>query len=167
VAEPQDSAGQAGTSALGSASASGELRRRSPNRRRWWLSGLATAGVACVTVAILAALASRYQPVGYGSVGVTSFPGIPAGKGIRPVNNFGGFHEDLYIPPQRGTFGLFAAIRNNGTHPITIVSARIPREGPLQLAGPVRYSMPGMGGSQAIPPPTSRVLHSVVLPPNH
>jgi hypothetical protein len=111
-------------------------------------------------------MASRYQPVGYGSVGFTSFPGIPAAKHIRAVNNFGGFHEDLYIPPQRGTFGLFAAIRNNGTHPITIVSARIPREGPLQLAGPVRYSMPGMGGSQAIPPPTSRVLHSVVLPPD-
>jgi hypothetical protein len=74
--------------------------------------------------------------------------------------------RDLYIPPQRGTFGLFAAIRNNGTYPITIVSVQIPKEGPLRLAGPVRYSTRGMGGSRTIPPRVSRVLHSVVLEPD-
>jgi hypothetical protein len=29
-------------------------------------------------------------------------PGLPAGKGFRVVNNFGGFHQDIYVPPQRG-----------------------------------------------------------------
>jgi hypothetical protein len=78
---------------------------------------LAVLGVACAVVAVLAVVASRYQPVSYGSFQASAFPGIPSGKGIRAVNNLGGFHEDLYIPPQRGTFGLFADITNNGTQP--------------------------------------------------
>jgi hypothetical protein len=128
---------------------------------------LLAVGLAGVAVVVLAVVASRYQPVSYGSVssGAERFPGLPAGKGIRAVNNLGGLHEDIYIPPQRGKFSLFADIRNNGTHPVTIVSARLPRFSPLSLAGPVRYSTAGMGGSRQIPPPASRVLHHVVLRP--
>jgi len=142
-----------------------EQRSHWSKRRRWLQFGLVVVGLACIAVVVLAVMASHYQPVSYGSMQSSVFPGIPGGKGIRAVNNLGGFHEDIYIPPQRGTFGLFADIRNNGTHPVTIVSVRLPGPGPLQLAGPVRYSKPGMGGSRQIPPPMSRVLHSVVLQP--
>ena len=38
-------------------------------------------------------------------------------------------------------------------------------DGPVTLAAPVRYSTPGMRGSNIIPPPVSRVLHNVVLRP--
>lgn len=125
------------------------------------------AGLAGVVLAVLMAAASRYQPIGYGSTGSgnEAFPGLPAGKGIRVVNNLGGFHEDFYIPPQRGTFSLFADIRNNGTHRVTIVSVSLGSPSGVALAGPVLYSTPGMGGSNQIPPPTSRVLRDVVLGP--
>jgi hypothetical protein len=120
-----------------------------------------------VILVVLAAVASRYQPIGYGSTSseTEAFPGLPAGKGIRPVNNLGGFHEDIYIPPQRGTFSLFADLRNHGTHPVTIVSVSLGNISGMGLAGPVRYSTPGMGGSNQIPPPTSRVLRDVTLGP--
>ncbi len=136
-------------------------------RRRWWRWVLLAAGLAGVILAVLMTVASRYQPVGYGSVGcgTEAFPGPPAGTGIRPVNNLAGFHEDIYIPPQRGTFSLFADIRNNGAHPVTIVSASLGSISGMALAGPVRYSTPGMGGSNQIPPPASRVLHDVTLGP--
>jgi hypothetical protein len=122
---------------------------------------------AVAVVVILAVAANRYQPLGYGSVGSgdEAFPGLPAGHGIRPVNDLGGFHQDMYIPPQRGTFSLFADIANNGTHPVTITAASWPALSPFTLAGPVRYSMPGMGGSNVISPPDSRVLREVVLRP--
>jgi hypothetical protein len=143
-----------------------EPGRQRPNRRRWWIWGLTLVGLACVTLTVLAVIASRYQPVIYGSTWGPSFPGIPAAKGIRLVNTFGELHEDLYIPPQRGTFGLFGDITNNGTHPVTIVSVRVPSGGPLVPAGPVRYSTPAMGSAGGpIPPSVSRVLHNVVLQP--
>jgi hypothetical protein len=118
-------------------------------------------------VTILAIVAGRYQPVSYGSVSssIEWFPGLPAGHGIRPVNDLGGAHEDMYIPPQRGVFSLFADLANNGTHPVTIVSVRLPEGSGLFLAAPVRYSVPGTGGSSQISPPVSRVLHEVVLQP--
>ncbi|HUZ36864.1 MAG TPA: hypothetical protein VMV17_11090 [Streptosporangiaceae bacterium] len=125
------------------------------------------AGLACAAGVIVAVVASRYRPVGYGSLssGSEAFPGLPAGRGIHPVNNLGGFHEDIYIPPQRGTFSLFADIANTGTHPVTIVSASLGQISPFFLSALVRYSMAGMGGSDQIPPPVSRVLHDVVLRP--
>ncbi len=144
----------------------GGLRRPTWRRRawRWALLAVALLGAAVVIVAVAA---SRYQPVGYGDSGssLEAFPGLPAGRGIHPVNDLGGLHEDMYIPPQRRVFSLFASITNNGTHAVTIISARLPGLSPLALAGPVRYSTPGMGGSDQIPPPVSRVLRDVVLRP--
>lgn len=144
----------------------GELRRPVWRRLRWrWaLVALAVPAIAAVVAAVLA---SRYQPIGFGDVGnsLQAFPGLPTGHGIRPVNNMGNIHEDFYIPPQRRVFSLFASIANNGTHAVTITSARLPRFSPLTLAGPVRYSTPGMGGSDEIPPPVSRVLRDVELRP--
>jgi len=136
-----------------------------PRRRRWLVWALLTVGLAGVALAIIAAVASRYQPIGNGEDLSFAFPGLPAGKGFRAVNNLGGFHQDIYVPPQRGTFALVATIMNNGTHPVTIVSASPPQGSGLWPAGTIRYSTPGMGGSNQIPPPTSRVLRNVVLAP--
>ncbi len=141
--------------------------RRPAWRRRTWRWALLAVALLGAAVVILAIAASRYQPVGFGDTGnsLELFPGLPAGQGIHPVNDLGGFHEDMYIPPQRHVFSLFASIMNNGTHAVTISSVRLPEGTPLVPAGPVRYSMPGMGGSDQIPPPRSRVLHEVVLRP--
>jgi hypothetical protein len=141
-----------------------------PVRRRWRVRWLVAGSAVLVALALLipGLLAARYQPISYGSVGNSAelFPGLPGGQGIHPVNDLGGFHEDIYLPPQRGVFSLFADIANNGSYPITIESVALPQGGPI-LAGPVRYSTPGMGGSNEIPPPTSRMLHDVVLLPGH
>ncbi len=140
-------------------------RPRLPRRRRWLVRALLAAGLACVVLAVLAAVASRYQPVGNGEDLSFAFPGMPAGQGFRVVNNLGGFHQDDYVPPQRGTFALVATITNDGSRPVTIVRAAAPQGSGLWLAGAIRYSTPGMGGSRQIPPPVSRVLHNVVLAP--
>src|SRR5215469_14009435 len=87
-----------------------------PRRLRWRRFALLTVGLACVIVAVLAAVASRYQPIGNGEDLGFAFPGLPAGQGFRVVNNLGGFHQDIYVPPQRRTFALVATIMNNGTH---------------------------------------------------
>lgn len=139
-----------------------------PGRHRWlrWL--LLALGVLMVaTLVILAALAGSYQPLTYGESenSAMAFPGLPTGQGIHPVNNMGGFSEDFYLPPQRGTFSLFASLGNYGTYPITIESVSLPGDSLVKLVAPPRYSVPGMGGSDQIPPPTSRVLHDVVLRP--
>jgi|SRR5712691_9242258 len=137
-------------------------------RHRWlrWLF-LALAVSLIATLVVPAALAGSYQPLSYGETGnsVMAFPGLPTGQGIHLVNNVGGFSEDFYLPPQRGTFSLFASLDNNGAYPVTIESVSLPSHSVVSLVAPVRYSVPGMGGSNEIPPPTSRVLHDVVLQP--
>jgi hypothetical protein len=100
-----------------------------PGRHRWlrWL--LLALGVLMVaTLVILAVLAGSYQPLTYGESenSAMAFPGLPTGQGIHPVNNMGGFSEDFYLPPQRGTFSLFASLGNYGTYPITIESVSLP-----------------------------------------
>jgi len=125
--------------------------------------------VAVAAFVVAEVLGTRAAPISisYGNTGNSAelYPGIHPGRGIHPVNDFGGFHEDIYIPPQNGTFSLFAAVANNGTGPVTVESVSLPADSPISLAAPVRYSTPGMGGSNQIPPPTSRVLHDVVLRP--
>ena len=155
--------------------ASGDQAAESPGAARghgrvwlWWsLAGFGVlAASALITVSVLAA---TYQPLSFGGTGNSAelYPGLPAGDGIHLVNTVGGLHEDFYIPPQRGTFSLFADITNSGSYAVTIESVSLPTGGPVTLAGPVRYSTPGMGGSIMIPPPISRVLHNVVLRPGH
>jgi hypothetical protein len=165
VTDPGSAEGDGGGLAVAAREGSPASRPdRRPARLRWWLAGSVV--VVAVALIILGVRAARYQPLSYGSVGNSAeqFPGLPGGQGIHAVNNLGGFHEDIYIPPQRGTFSLFGDIANNGTFPVTIKSVSLPPGGPV-LAGPVRYSTPGMGGSNEIPPPVSRVLHDVVLKP--
>jgi len=114
---------------------------------------------------VIAVLADTYQPLALGGTGNSAelYPGLPAGVGIHPVNNFGGVDEDIYIPPQRGTFSLFVDIYNSGTHAVTIQSVTVPQ--PLKPAGPVRYSRPPGGYGAPIPPLRSRVLRDVRLGP--
>jgi hypothetical protein len=91
----QDSAGPVAPSGPGPGEA-----RQSARRRRGWRWALLAAVAACgAAMVIVAVAASRYQPLGYGGVGESgeTFPGLPAGQGIRPVNNLGDFHEDMYI----------------------------------------------------------------------
>jgi hypothetical protein len=151
VSGQEDAAGMVGSPGAGPV---GLPIDRSRGRRRRWLWALVAVVLAAGAVMVaLAVAADRYQPVGYGSLssGDEAFPGLPTGHGIRPVNDLGGFHEDMYIPPQRGTFSLFADITNNGTHPVTITAASLLKFSPFTLTGPVRYSTPGMGGSNQIP----------------
>ncbi len=135
----------------------------SRHRRRRVLTAIA---VAVAVVAVAATLAARYQPITYGGLSNSAelFPGLPPGHGIHAVNNLGGFSEDVYIPPQRSAFSLLASLRNNGPYPVTVESVSLPDGGPV-LAAPVRYATPGMGGSNQIPPPLSRILHDVRLGP--
>ncbi|HEY2549057.1 MAG TPA: hypothetical protein VGI64_00615 [Streptosporangiaceae bacterium] len=142
----------------------GGKRRRLPRRIRWGLGGLGIIAIAgLITIAIAA---KHYQPLSYGSSenDAELYPGMPSGQGIRLVNTVGNLHEDFYIPPQRGAFSLFVDVSNNGSYPVTIEAVTVPASG-LRLAGPVRYSVPGMGGSDIIPPPQSRLLHDFVLRP--
>jgi len=153
--------------ASGVPAAESPVLERGRGRVLWWWS-LAGFGVLAVSALIaVSVLAATYQPLSFGGTGNSAelFPGLPAGQGIHPVNTVGGLHEDFYIPPQRGTFSLFVDIYNGGSYAVTIESVSLPSGGPVTLAGPVRYSTPGMGGSDMIPPPISRVLHIVVLRP--
>jgi hypothetical protein len=61
-----------------------------PRRRslwRWCLAGLGSLLAAAVVV--LAVLAATYQPALSDGAWGGSFPGMPTGTGIRPVNTFG------------------------------------------------------------------------------
>ena len=118
------------------------------------------------SASILLALANDYRPLAYGLDGSSSlaYPGLRAGHGIRPVNTFGGIRMDLYIPPQRGTFYLFASVMNRGSRAVIIEKASLPKGSALTPAGPVRYAMPGGGNTSGIPV-AKRILHDVKLGP--
>ncbi len=98
-----------------------------------------------------------------------AFPGLPAGRGIHPVNHLGGLGEDFLVPPQRGTYSLVASVISNGPQTVMIETVRLAEAGtsswPLTLTAPVRYSRPGWDGSSQLPPPASRVLRDVRLAP--
>lgn len=54
-----------------------------PRRRQWLVWAVLAVGLAGVAIAILAAVASRYQPIGNGEDLSFAFLGLPAGKGLR------------------------------------------------------------------------------------
>jgi hypothetical protein len=148
---------------------------RSPpsgRRRRWhwpWWAWLVLAATVAViaTASVLAALANAYQPLSYGSdsMGGLAYPGLPAAHGIRAVNTFGGIREDLYLPPQRGVFYLFASVANEGSRAVVIEGVTVPRSGELRRAGQTRYARPGGGNGAVGIPRARRVLHNVTLGP--
>lgn len=106
-------------------------------------------------------------PLGWGSTGNSAelYPGLPAGKGIHPVNTLGGLHDDIYIPPQAAVFSLFVDIRNNGSRAVVIESVKLPWHASVWAVAPARYSRPPGGNDAMVPPPTSWVLHDVRLGP--
>lgn len=126
----------------------------------------APGGLVVAVLAILTALAATYQPIAFRmEPGGNLIPGLPEGKGLRGVNNFGLVHRDLYVPPQRGPFTIDATITNTGTYAVTIEAVMLLRPGgrywPVSPAGPVRYSL-AEGGQQQ---PTVHLLRNVTLGP--
>jgi hypothetical protein len=147
---------------------------RSPERwerfRHWrwrWLAWLVLAIVVIVTasVSILLNIANDYLPLTYGldGMGGLAYPGLPAGHGIRNVNTFGHVREDIYIPPQRGTFYLFASVLNTGTRTVIIEKVSLPKYSKLIPAGPVRYARPSGGYGTSGIPAAKRILRNVKL----
>ncbi|MGN6793333.1 MAG: hypothetical protein ACTHJW_13205 [Streptosporangiaceae bacterium] len=94
-----------------------------------------------------------------------AYPGLPAGHGIHTVNTFGGIREDHYIPPQRGTFYLFADIMNGGSRPVIVENVFMPYGSALRSAGRALYSRPYTGNGAIGSPQSSRVVHDVKLGP--
>jgi hypothetical protein len=136
-----DVGGFASDSATGPAGPA--LRRR--RMRRWSALAVLLLAVTAVSV-LLVGWAVSFQPLGFGGTGFGNeyYPGLPTGVGIREVNTFRGVREDIYIPPQPGTFSLFVDLTNNGNRAVTIESVTLPRDDgrfePLTPAGPVIYS---------------------------
>jgi hypothetical protein len=128
---------------------------------------LALAVIIAVSGAILLTRANAYRPLTYGldGSGGLRYPGLPAGHGIRDVNNLGGFRQDHYIPPQRGTFYLFASVMNTGSRAVIIEKVSLPRFSHLVLVSPIRYGRPSGPNTSGIGP-ANRILHNVRLGAN-
>ena len=113
-----------------------------------------------VAVSVLLAKAAVYQPLGWGPDQFS-----PVGVGIRPVNQFGAYRYDYYVPPQRGVFTFVVSIRNNGSRPVLIEGLRVDALA-VRLAGPVRYTTAFYTGNAPVSnqlPSESPVLHNVTL----
>ena len=134
-------------------------------RRLAWLL-LAITLIIAASASILLTVANDYRPIAYGldGSGGLAYPGLPAGHGIRDINNFGGIREDIYVPPQRGKFYLFASVLNTGSRTVIIEKVSLPRFSKLIPAGPVRYARPSGPNTSGIPLP-KRILHDVKLGP--
>jgi hypothetical protein len=137
-------------------------------RRRRWLIALGAFGALCVFVA--GVLAGTYQPLGFGGQWGGSFPGMPAGSGVRAVNTFGASTGDIYVPPQSGVFTVLESIQNSGPAPVTIdaITALRPDQTgittpwPLTPAGQTLY-MPADGPR----PARGRPVAGLSLRPGH
>jgi hypothetical protein len=121
--------------------AAGEARwlrgvwRRHRRRLLWW----SPAAVIALAAVILTLLAASYQPLQPGGFGGGSFPGLRTGKGITWVSQYIPNGPYLYVPIQRGTFGLAASVVNRGSFPVTIVGISQQQGSPFTAAGPARY----------------------------
>ena len=141
----------------------GSARRR--GRFRWWWL-LPPLALVLAAAAILTALGATFQPLEFGAdSGLGGVPGVPAAKGWRWVNDFGGYSGDLYVPPQPGTFAITVSIFNRSTHAITIENVTLPKVAgtnwPLTPAGPALYYFVRAGAQQ----PPVHVLRNVTLGP--
>jgi hypothetical protein len=132
--------GQAGSPPAGALLADGQNPRR-----RWWL--IALGGFGALSFVVAGVLAGTYRPLMFGGVSGGSFPGMPAGLGLRAVNTFGDSDGQIYVPPQRGVFAVAESIENSGPVPISIeaVTALRPEQPgsaapwPLTAAGQALY----------------------------
>jgi hypothetical protein len=116
--------------------------------------------VIAVTTAVLIqrSWATAHQPITWGCCEQS-----PTGTGLRAVNTFSNYREDIYVPPQRGVFVIFTTIRNAGPRPVRIGKVTLQTDGSPRLAGPVRYSYrflePQLAAIGQLP-----VLRNVTLP---
>jgi hypothetical protein len=116
--------------------------------------------VIAVTTAVLIqrSWATAHQPITWGCCEQS-----PTGTGLRAVNTFANYREDIYVPPQRGVFVIFTTIRNAGSRPVRIGKVTLQTDGSPRLAGPVRYSYrflePQLAAIGQLP-----VLRNVTLP---
>jgi hypothetical protein len=119
--------------------------------------------VVVLAAAVIAAvmLAAHYQPLSGGGAGGGSFPGLPEGAGIRWVD--GPSPQDLFVPPQRGTFALSFTMFNDGTHAVTIEAVTQQPGSPLIPADPVLYFVDSLRNEEKSAP--GRVLRSLTLRP--
>jgi hypothetical protein len=112
--------------------------------RSWWVLLLAGIVVATVTLIVLVLVAGAYQPVGLGAATSGGLPGLPRPLHARQVNMFGAQTGELFIPPQRGYFGVSVSLGNWGPDAVTIEAVTMTPPGtgypwPLIPAGPVLY----------------------------
>jgi len=117
-----------------------------------------SAGVLALLAAVgsvLLAKAAVYQPLGWGG---DQFD--PSGVGIRPVNLFGHYREDFYVPPQRGKFTFFVSMQNSGSRPVIIEGLSV-TQGVVNLVGPVVYTRELPVSNKL--PSGSPLLHDVTL----
>lgn len=122
----------------GGASVLRDVWRRRRRRLLWWSPALLIA----LAATVLIPLAANYQPLQEGGAGGGSFPGLPFGIGIRWVSKYISNGPELYVPPQRGPFGLAGSVVNRGGFPVTIVGVSQPPGSPFSPAGPARYLTP-------------------------
>lgn len=128
-------------------------------RRRRLLLWLSPVTVLAAAAAVVSVLAASYQPLVPGGSGGGSFPGLRTGTGLRWLSAYGP-DPALYVPPQRGTFGLSGSVSNDGSLPITIVAVYQPPGSPLTAAGSVVY----LSAQDPHPlQPRVRVLRDVTL----
>ena len=129
-------------------------------RRRWGVAAAALVVVIAATTAVLIqrSWATAHQPITWGCCEQS-----PMGTGLRAVNTFAHYREDIYVPPQRGTFVIFTTIRNAGSRPVRIGKLTLQTDGSPRLAGPVRYShrflQPHLAALRHLP-----ILRNVTLP---
>jgi hypothetical protein len=134
-----------------------QVRESRARRWRWWSM---LAGVLAIAGSVLLAKAAVYQPLGWGE---DQFR--PIGVGIRPVNQFGHYRYDYYVPPQRGKFTFVVSITNTGSRPVIIEGLSV-RQGVVGLVGPVFYTTAFYTSQAPFSnklPSGSPVLHDVTL----
>jgi hypothetical protein len=148
-------------------------RRRHPWRRQ---ALVPLGALLAVAVTVLGVLAGTYQPLEFGSQWGGSFPGLPAGTGLRSVNTFAEQTGETYVPPQAGVFTVVESIYNNGPKPVTIEAVSIlspdmqaqAADGespwPVVPAGPVRWMFQISYPHQASRD-SGRSVAGVMLPP--
>jgi hypothetical protein len=146
--------------AAGQPSAPRPAGGRGSQFRRWWVAAAALLVVIAATAAALIqrSWATAHQPITWGCCEQS-----PTGAGLRAVNTFAHYREDIYVPPQRGTFVIFTTIRNAGSRPVRIGKLTLQADGTPRLAGPVRYShrflQPQLAALRHLP-----ILRNVTLP---
>jgi hypothetical protein len=127
--------------------------------------------LACVVAFVaLTVAAARYQPVSAAGTSRGGFPGLPAGSGLRLVNDFGPTTGEIYVPPGAGKFTISRTIENSGPMTVTIEGVTLSPPSPfgpfptwpLVQTGPALYVRERSPGARTTWK-SGRPLHDVAL----